>query len=394
MRTCRGGAPSSGFLPVAPGLLSVLVVVAACASEAGGHAGTTNRVPSSVTGPDVRLVDSLQLSDPDTVPLGARLVFTRSRTGVLFLADAETGVIVRYPGGSGTGHVIGWRGNGPGEFLGPGTLGLVANDSLLAVVDVRRTYLSLLESESGRYVRGLRIPFPIAGHSWSRQGDTIFFTGYPGARILAQWNWRDDSLTTTVDFPEWIRQADDVASSYGWPEAAVRDSMILALIPTEPGLDLFHRDGRYLGQVRIPAARRLGNPTDLVAQHRARDGRGEPFVPLASTPVAVHLMPSGQIALLTVDLQVTHTAVPPPRFTVLGYDVSVVSPDLQRVCVDSRVPFVSDGMSIPEFQGDTLRMLARQVSDAGAVRRVLYSYVISDRGCEWQPTGGVVDRVR
>ncbi len=125
MRTGRGGARSSGFLPVAPGVLSLLVLVAACASEAGSHAGTANRVPSSVTGPDVRLVDSLQLSDPDTVPLGARLVFTRSRTGTLYLADAETGVIVRYPGGSGTGHVIGWRGNGPGEFLGPGTLGLV-----------------------------------------------------------------------------------------------------------------------------------------------------------------------------------------------------------------------------------------------------------------------------
>lgn len=393
MRKCCGLARSSGFLPVVPGVVSLLVVIAACASEAGDHATTANWVPSSVSGPEVRLVDSVQLSDPDTVPLGARLVFTRSGTGALFLADAETGVVVRYPEDAGTPHVIGWRGNGPGEFLGPGTLGLVANDSLLAVVDVRRTYLSLLDAHSGRYIRGLRIPFPVAGHSWSRQGDTVFFTAYPGGKILAQWNWRDDSLTTTVDLPEWISQADDVASSYGWPEAAVRDSMILALIPTESGLDVFHRDGRYLGQVRIPAARRLGTPPDLVAQHRGREKRGEPFAVLASTPVAVHVMPGGQIAILTVDLHVTPTTSR-PRFEVIGYDLSVVTQDLQRVCVDARIPFVSDGISIPEFQGDTLRMLARQVSDAGTVRTVLYVYAISDRGCDWQPTGGVVDRVR
>lgn len=341
------------------------------------------------------MVDSIQLSEPDTVPLGGRLVFARSGTGALFLADAETGVIVRYAEGTRVPTVIGWRGDGPGEFRGPGTLGLVANDSLLAVVDVRRSDLSLLDAQSGRYVRGFRIPFPIAGHSWSRQGDTVFFTGYPNAKILAQWNWRDDSLTTTVDVPAWIREADDLASSYGWPEAAVHDSLVLALIPTEPGLDLFHRDGRYLGQVLIPAARRLGNPIDLIARHRARERRGAPFAILASTPVAVHELPDGEIAVLTVDLEQTQGRTGgPPRFTVLGYDVSLVTGDFQQVCVDARIPFVSDGISIPAFHRDTLRMLARQVPEVGGVRTVLYTYVVRDRGCDWQPTGGITNRAR
>ncbi len=371
-----------------PGLLFAVIVGISCISGNEAIEISSNTVSPSVNGPTVSLIDSVLLSDPDTVPLGARLVFARSASGVLFVADAETGIVVRYEPDGSTPKVLGWRGDGPGEFRGPGTIGLVAHDSLLTVVDVRRKYLTVLDAKTGTYLRGFNVPFTIAGHSWTVREDTVFFTAFPSSNLLVRWNWREDSVVTSIPVPAWVRDAGNIAASYGWPEAIVQDSLVVALIPTEPGLDLFHANGTFLGQVRVPAARRLGNPPNLVALQEAQIANDGAFKILASTPVAIGSLSNGNIAILMLDLDLSEGNGGRPLFNVLGYYLSIVSADFQRVCVDALIPFQSDGVSIPTFQNDTLSMLARQVQDDDAVRTVVYAFAISEDGCEWVPTGG------
>jgi hypothetical protein len=72
----------------------------------------------------------------------------------------------------------------------------------------------------------------------------------------------------------------------------------------------------------------------------------------------------------------------------IRYYATILSADLQQVCVDGELPLITDVFSRPMFVGDTLFLLTRNVGGAD-IRSTLITMMVSTSGCEWQPTGGV-----
>jgi len=366
-------------------MLIALCSGAAGCSPDGGPA--PYRVSAQVRGPSIEIVDSTILAEPDSAPIGATSALARSAAGATYVSDLAGGRIFKFGAGGQFAGAYGRKGDGPGEFQMPSTLTLIANDSLLVVVDPGREYVSILDAKTGQFVRGFKVPFQISGQSWTARGDTLVFSVFPGSHVFAQWRWQSDSIVLRGSMPGKLLSEANIVTLYGWPEVIPIDSGFIAVFPTEAGMRLLDRNGSPLASVLVPAARRRGDPPDLIEQHHRLESNGEKFRYLGSAPAGLRRLSSGAIAVFSLDLDRSYR----PRgieYKLQAYYLSLVSPDLNRACVDGRIPIESDGVSIPILVGDTLFMLSRRVSGNNRVRTAVYAFSISDKGCDWQRTGG------
>lgn len=332
------------------------------------------------------LVDSVVLQEPDSAALGKFAYATRERNGTVLLSDAGQGRLLRYGHDGRLGAVIGRKGGAPGEFRVAGIARSLANDSLLAVVDPGRMYMSLLDARSGGFIRGQSVPFLDVGHAWTIRGDTVVFALQPSASLLARWNWRTGDVEQLGEVPPSVAGSGAFYFQYGRVEVLPRGDGYLVQVPTVPGLQLLDRAGRPTGTVAVPAVRRLGTPDDLLERHRQAPPIPTRF--FGSVAIALGHLPSGGVALVFADLDVIREE--PREYGNFRFWLSVVSPDLGRACVDAAIPFQSDALHPwPSFAEGRLVVTTRRIAGDEAVRTVVRTWEIHDDDCDWIPTGGV-----
>ncbi len=366
-----------------PGAGVLLLALAACAE---GTAGTAS-LPATVRGPAVTLADSAVLSEPDSLGLGRISYLARRADGAVLVSDYEGGRILIFDWSGRFLGVFGGHGGGPGEFMQTSVLQLLPGDSLLAVMDGGRRYLSLLDARTGAFRRGLAMPVVEVGQTWSFRGDTAEFAVHPSGAVAGRWAWTGDRVDTLGRLPDRLVRGGLFYMMYGRPEILPADSGYLALIPTEPGLRLLDRRAQETAWVPLPRARRRGTPGDLIEIHEKHAAEGLPFQFLGSVAMGLHRLPGGEIAVLFADVDVVR---PPPRpeFGNIRLFLSLLAPDLTRACVDAPIPLETDATPLPLFRGDTLYALSRVVTADNRVRSRLLAYRVSADGCEWVPTGG------
>jgi hypothetical protein len=362
------------------------VLAAACMGCAGVKA---NRVPASVHGPLVTSVDSIRLVEADSLPLGAYTsFFARARDGGVFVNDMQLRRLMHFDSTGRFVGTIGRPGSGPGEFVLPGPLGLLPGDSTIMVVDVNRRWASLFDTRTGRYLRGFGVPFQDIGTNWTVENDTVIFALNMVRTLLGKWALHGDSIVMNGAVPRHLRGEAGVTAGYGRSEVVVTDSNVIALLPTEPGLDIYTRDGKLIGWVPLPAARRRGEPRDLIAQQK-RLTRSNPNQVLGSSVAGLHKLSSGM--LVAVHLDMTSAASGPRgiRYGDFKLYATLISQDLRQACVDAVIPIASDVPPIPAFVSDTMFVLTRQVLATNQVRSVVRGFVIGSQGCGWVKTGGI-----
>jgi hypothetical protein len=305
----------------------------------------------------------------------------------MYVSDYENGRVIRYAPDGRVLSVIGKKGRGPGELETASTLILLERDTVLAVLDGSERRISLFDARSSAYLRSVKVPISIMGQAWSWRGDTAFFAVHGSPWFLARWSLAADSVAVFSAVPPRLLSAGLFYMIYGRPEAVRRDSEFIVQVPTEPGVQIFNLEGVPIGQVALPAARRLGTPANVIEDHKRLQRSGRRFQFLASAPIGMQELSSGHIAILQADLEVLRPP-PNPEFGNFRLFVSLLSPDLSQACVDAELPFKTDATPMPIFVGDTLFALSRLITEENKVRNVIHAFRISPEGCEWVPTGG------
>jgi hypothetical protein len=332
-------------------------------------------------------VDSTVLEEPDSLALGRLSFLARDAQHHMYVSDYENGRVLRYAPVGRVLSVIGKKGQGPGELGNASTLILVERDTVLAVLDQSSRRISLFDARSSAYLRSVKVPVTIVGQAWSWKGDTAFFAVHGSPWFLASWSLDSDSVALFSPVPSRFLSAGLFYIIYGRPEAIRTDSGFIVQIPTEPGVHVFNLDGVPVGQVALPASRRLGTPPDLIEDHKRLQRSGQKFQFLASAPYGMQVLSSGHIAVLQVDLEVLRPP-PNPEFGNFRLFVSLLSPDLSQACVDAELPFKTDATPAPIFVGDTIIALSRLITEENRVRNVIHAFRISPENCDWVPTGG------
>jgi hypothetical protein len=333
-------------------------------------------------------VDSLELEESDSVNIGAySSFFVRSASGEIIVNDMQQSRLLQYTSDGRLMRILGAHGDGPGEFQLPGPMRILPDSTTLVVIDVNARRGSLFSLRSGEYLGQFVTAFQDAGSSWSFAQDTAIMAVNAAQALIAKWPLSGDTTWTEGSVPSRLQTSISQRISYGRSEVLLADSLLLALLPTEPGIDVYSKHLNYLGIVHLPAVRRKGEPLDLGLRQRRLDPDDDQS--LASSVVGFHRLTSGAFVAVHLDM----TAKGNGKHRVLPSNmrmyVSLVSPDLAQACIDGIVPILTDVPPIPTFHGDTMFVLARQVEESNQVRTLVYTVVFDPSPCHWVPTGGV-----
>lgn len=342
-------------------------------------------------GPTIVVMDSTPLEESDSGGIGASgAFFARAGSGELFVTDMSERTVLRFDREGRSGGRIGAPGSGPGEFDLPGVVQVLPGDSLLAVIDVNRRALQLFSLPSGRFLRQVGLPGRDVGSNWESRDGVVRFGLHISPSAVGTWAIAEDSAKAGGATPTALMQNPFAGMAHGRSDLATTDSGPALLIPTEPGLLILDARDAVRGLVRIPVARRRGEPADLF-ERMARMGR-EPgaFIPFASSADGVHRLLDGSMLVAHLDMDRASGSATSRGFGGFRLYLSVLSPDLATACVDGEVTIPTDVPPIPRFAGDTVYFLSRRTGAEDQVRSVVYALRLDKTRCEWVPTGGIV----
>jgi hypothetical protein len=338
-------------------------------------------VDAAIRGPTFRIVDSVTLGTPDSVAIGQFAPwFARDGRADVLVADASVGRVLRFTPTGSFSAIIGCRGDGPGELEAPNHLIVLPGDSLLVVADPNRQRLIMFRMD-GEYRRETTLPTAWISEEASWRGDTAVFGLNFSRGLIARWVVTGSGISVVGQTPSISVQA---SPAEGETAVVPIDSDYVALLPRVPGLLRLRSDGSAIELIHVPRARRLGQPHDLVAQHRrllpARRG-----AMLNSMTLGLHRLASGDWLLLYLDADVTRTdaGVRGSRVRIFG---TIVSADMSRACVDGIVPVATDAPSFPQFAGDTTYLMARTVGDDNRPHDRIVGVTVTTAGCQWVTT--------
>lgn len=344
------------------------------------------RLSPSVRGPVATVVDSVELHEPDSLPLSNYAwPVARGGDGEVFVLDPSARRIWHFDAGGTFVGIFGRAGEGPGELRSPIAIALLPGDSLIAVADPNRSRMLVFSASVGTFRREAELPeFAMVDQHWTWRGDTASFGLTASRTPIAVWWSKGDSLVTRGVTPKRTRVT---GPEFGLTTVVATDSGFAVLYPAQPGLFFLDRSGNATGFVPVPAVRRLGEPGDLRARQKALS-KAERGRLVASMVSGLHRLVSGEWLLIHLDVDVSRTA-DDTRGRNLRFYASVMSADLQRVCVDGLLPVSSDAPARPFFSADTLFLFSRTVGPTGMNNR-LYGLTVSTATCDWQETGGIV----
>ncbi|HEX2191039.1 MAG TPA: hypothetical protein VHG51_19175 [Longimicrobiaceae bacterium] len=324
-------------------------------------------------------LDSIALQENDSLYLGAPTFLASGPGGDLYVSDGMNGHVLRF-GRDGRPLVrYGRRGEGPGEMGTPVATALVG-DSLLAVADWRQNRTSLFRRGSGEFVRSVPhegLPF------WMQvEGDTLWMSSINFRRktSLAAWPMREDSVRYFGRVPREYERSPILMEAHPYATLLRTGDTLLVGYTGHPALFLARLDGSVFDTVEVPAVRRRGVPRDIVERF-SRPLENEEIASMVSALVAMHRLPSGDIALMHLDVTVDERLI-----TADGF-LSVLSSDLNRACVDLPFRFQKDGRPVVAFRGDTLLVLEQKIVADTRAESFVRSYRVDTSGCDWIPLG-------
>ena len=155
------------------------------------------------------------------------------------------------------------------------------------------------------------------------------------------------------------------------------DSLLVAFAVQETLL-LTDAHGTLVDSLALPVIRRRGVPDD-VEERMQTSGSAEGAWRIASLLHSAHRLSDGQIALVHADMEFTNGTF------LMALFVSLLSRDLQRACIDERLPLTGESQPWLAFRGDTLFALEQVTEGSDRVRTIVRRFTPAPERCTWQP---------
>jgi hypothetical protein len=338
----------------------------------------------------LRVVDSIVLEENAGSLLGnPAITFTVSPNGALFIPDNDLNRVSGFTGrGVLRGH-LGGAGGGPREFRRIGSFGL-APDSLILHSDDGGGRPSLDDPDSLTYLG--QIPFE-GYFTWLSSTPKGFLVGLLGSYGVTTITAEQVSAAQH-GLPQAPRRPDRVArpSEYlrypmlnAWQEVKVAGGQerIFAIFGGADYL-LAVRPAGETDTVSIPICGRRGVSKALLKRSfvtRPTTAAEERATDRISAVLGLYQLPDSSYLVWFHDPVFEHNG---RVFKGVAF-LSLISPDLRRVCIDTRVKAPGTDRTRLTVSGDTV-FVHDQVAAAGiggAMRTVVRKYRIDQRTCCW-----------
>jgi hypothetical protein len=361
-----------------------LLLVASCGR--GREPEGTDSAPALV------LLDSVQLKDPDSGPLGNLGSFLPLSNDGYLLVDAQNFRLVEYDAKGNSLRTIGHKGSGPGEFMRMGPIAL-DGDSILYVVDSRQ--LNVVDYKTAEFREKARAPLsPFAasivagdGAVWFRTVDSL---QTPRLSVWSGGSTRDGptlpaaSDLATVKSSGAGENARMVNTTHSDAVFARLDRDTLAVLSQSSENVLVITPERVISEFPVARTQRQGVRADLIAQMAANPDvvqRDPQIVYTPSLPTAVSRNAAGQFITVKTDLTFLTNHFAAKHF------LSVTEPKSGRTCPDARIPGPEDPRPSIALRGDTLFVLAQEIEGTAAVT-VVRKYIVRTATCKWISAAG------
>lgn len=354
----------------------VLVLLFVCGCK-GADSGL-----QSAAGPTLVVLDTIQLRQSDTLYIGRpRDLALDPGDGTFYISDTFYDRVVRFDRRGRPLQVYGRRGKGPGELSIVGISFVL--DSMLFVADNGQSRLNVYNRRTGAFQRQLSYEGFLASAFPGRDNDRAWFGLVSMERQTGVMVWNaargTDSLVYLIPFPPSYIQFPPLARIYpGVSVVAWSDTLLVGFMATNT-LRVFTEAGIALDTLTIPVVRRRGIAENSAEKMPALSPRER--IALNSALFESHRLPTGRFALVHYDHKVTENG----NITSTIF-LTLLSQDLERACVDGRVPIHGAGIPFVAFRGDTLFAVQQKVAQGRAVTFVK-SFKIDDTSCDWLPTG-------
>jgi hypothetical protein len=365
--------------------------LAACSPAETTPHTDDGRVAASLT-----QVDSVTLVEPDTLLLGrVSQGFDVDEGGDLYVAASSFGRIIRYSPAGRPIMSYGRFGSGPGEFRQVFPVVAVVDSVVFGSATMGRR-VNIFHRETGASLAAIRF----AGFLTTilGQGGKVHFGNFSRRdsssvgvvsldRLLARGRETDLPLQPTMAaIPrEYVRFSELELSSD--VRVAVRDHEVLAAFAPLGWMLRLNPSTGAADTVMIPARVRRGTSEAAFQAHFVKERhRIDQAVEAISLLEGIWTLPAGLVALIHMDSRVQMRGETPVSVTATPY-LTLLSEDLDRACVDAKVPSHAESRPVVTIEGDLLYVLEQIVSEGPepAASTVVRVYRIDASSCQWVP---------
>jgi hypothetical protein len=158
---------------------------------------------------------------------------------------------------------------------------------------------------------------------------------------------------------------------------AIRNDTLITAYQVSDYLYLTPINGGPIDSLYIPVLHRRGARLDLYRQITDDPKTAEDAVYRSSWPALLEVLPSGLLALVFLDADVTSSRVQGWNY------LSLVDIGGRRVCPDALIPGPVDPVARVGFRGDTLVVASKEINHDGMPLTIARSYRIDVATCSW-----------
>ena len=331
-----------------------------------------------VTGPALSLVDSVVLSESEAKFIAQLGGVAEDREGRYLVTDMAQPRVVRFSPSGAWLDVIGRKGEGPGEFIGP-TQAVPLSNGRFAVGDDQLRRLTIFDSGGSRM---REVTYPGIIRTVVADHDAIWFGGVEQGSETGIMRWDGDSgFRRLFPFPQSYKQNPPLRGIFTIVALDTWGDTLVGGYSGSNDIVFLDTAGRELRRIDLPVARRKGVTAAGLARLAAPNTPFPERFSALSGLFQLHRLSSGQIAALHMDQVLDGNAIESVAY------LSLLSADRKHACVDGAVPVHGGGHPFTSFRGDTL-MVTEQEARADPVQTVIHRYLVSGDQCAWIPVSG------
>jgi hypothetical protein len=357
-------------------------VVAVVSAFAGGHANAQQALPRT---PGLEPLSRVRVVETDTLFLSRPTEIAIGPAGHVYVTEAnEARVLDLAPDGT-IARTFGRKGQGPGEFMHPGTLAVIG-DSMLVVHDRVQRRLTFLRLQTWKYDRG--VPTPLVWPPFMRGVGPLLFVGawdLDSRTSVARVGPEGELVAREGVYPEiGLKHPMLIQGAFAWSAFAMTDAEVYAMYEVSPAIFRWSRGSRTGTKIPLPKKSRRGvDPSifEQMLQDPGNQARMQKLVYDRSIPVTMEFVADRVLAVVTMDYTVEQNT------QTVAFHVTILDLERNRSCVDLPVPLARQSMSMRDgiprvaMRNNLLVVLEQGLDARGESAPTLSTYRVDPTNC-------------
>jgi len=330
----------------------------------------------------LQLLDSVKIQETAAIALSRPVHAALGSRGRLFVADAQEARIVEIGRDGKVVRTFGEKGQGPGEFVAPGSM-LVQGDTLLFVFDNRQRRVTVFDLRSNRFAWD----FPLNAFLPSMRvvGSELLASSLDpaaGAAVVVV-SLKGEPRRIEGIVPPIAKRLPMLASAVPHVIIATRDKEVFATYDLTQSLYRWPANARAGQEVLMPTTLRRGVKESLYDDMVRDPANAGALLYAHSVPSVLEFVSRGTIASVTLDADLVDRR----RGVFAGaFFLSLVDVDGVRICDDVPVTSIQKPTAIVAMNGTTLITLQQADDGTGDVVYWMRRFRVDERRCTWRKT--------